>query len=91
MHFDKLTFHLDILSYFKESVFLLGFPGGSMVKKKKSACQAGDTSLIPVSERSPEEGNGNPLQYSYLENPMDGGAWQATVCKVMKSQIQFSD
>ena len=52
---------------------MLGFPGGSEVKE--SARNAGDLGLVPESGRSPEEGNGNPLQYSYLENPMDGGAW----------------
>ena len=50
-----------------------GFPGGSEVKV--SACNGGDPGLIPGSGRSPREGNGNPLQYSCLENPMDGGAW----------------
>ena len=50
----------------------LGFPGGS--DSKESACNAGDRSLIPRSERSPREGNGNPLQYSRLENSMDRGA-----------------
>ena len=44
-----------------------------------SACNAGDLGSIPGSGRSPGEGNGNPLQYSCLENPMDTGAWQATV------------
>ena len=42
---------------------------------KASACNAGDPGSIPGSERSPGEGNGNPLQYSCLENPMDRGAW----------------
>ena len=46
---------------------------------KESACKAGDTGLIAGSGRSPRRGNGNPRQYSYLENPMDRGAWQATV------------
>ena len=46
---------------------------------KESACNAGDPGLVPGSGRSPGEGNGNPLQYSCLENPMDGGAWRATV------------
>ena len=46
---------------------------------KESACNAGDLGLIPGSGRSPGEGNGNPLQYSCLENPMDRGAWWATV------------
>ena len=46
---------------------------------KVSACNAGDPGLIPGSERSPGEENGNPLQYSCLENSMDGGAWWVTV------------
>ena len=50
-----------------------GFPGGSEVKA--SACNAGDLGSIPGSGRSPGEGNGNPLQYSCLANPMDGEAW----------------
>ena len=49
-----------------------GFPGGS--DGKESACSAGDPDLIPGSGRPPGEGNGNPLQYSCLGNPMDGGA-----------------
>ena len=53
------------------------FPGDSEVKV--SAWNAGDPGSIPGSGRSPGEGNGNPLQYSCLENPMEGGAWQATV------------
>ena len=55
---------------------ILGFPGGS--DGKESACNAGDLGSIPGLGRCPGEGNGNPLQYSCLENPMDGGAW-ATV------------
>ena len=66
-----------------------GFLGGSEVKA--SACNAGDLGSIPGSGRSPEEGNGNPLQYSCLENPMDVGAWWATVHGVAKSRIQLSD
>ena len=54
-----------------------GFPGGSEVKH--SACDVGDLGSIPGLGRSPGEGNGNPLQYSCLENPMDRGAWRATV------------
>ena len=61
-----------------------GFPGGSEVKA--SACNAGDVGSIPGLGRSPGEGNGNPLQYSYLENSMDGRAWWATVHGVAKSQ-----
>ena len=53
---------------------------------KESVCSAGDPGSIPVSGRSPGEGNGNPLQLSCLENPMDRGAWQATVHGVVKTQ-----
>ena len=55
----------------------LGFPCSSV--GKDSDCSTEDPGSIPVSGRSPGEGNGNPLQYSCLENPMDRGAWQATV------------
>ena len=66
-----------------------GFPGGSEVKT--SACNVGDPGSIPGSRRSPGEGNGNPLQYSCLGNPMDGGAWWATVHGVAKSRTRLSD
>ena len=56
-----------------------------------SACNVGDLGLIPGSGRSPGEGNGNPLQYSCLENPMDGGAWWATVHGVAKSWTRLRD
>ena len=56
---------------------MLGFHGGS--NSKESTCNAGDLGLIPRLGRSPGEGNGNPLQYSCLENSMDRGAWRATV------------
>ena len=65
-------------------IFLLGFPDGSEVKV--SACNVGDLSSISGSVSSPGEGNGNPFQYSCLENPMDGGAWWATVHGVVKSR-----
>ena len=55
----------------------LDFPGGS--DGKESAYDAGDLISVPGSGRSPGEGNGNPLQYCCLENPMDGGAWWAAV------------
>ena len=61
---------------------------------KNPPANAGDTGgvgLIPGSVRSPRVGNGNLLQYSYLENPMDRGAWQATVHRFAKSQTQLSD
>ena len=60
-----------------------GFPSGS--DGKESFCKAGDLGLIPGSGRFPGEGNGKPLQYSCLENPMDGGASQATVHGIAKS------
>ena len=66
-----------------------GFPGGS--DSKESACNAGDPGLIPRSGRSPGEGNGNPLQDSCLENPMDRGAWWATVHGLSKSQTRLSN
>ena len=60
-----------------KALFYLGFPGGSVVKNL--IANAGDTGSIPGSGRSLGEGNGNPLQYSSLGNPMDRGAWWATV------------
>ena len=64
-------------------VFFLGFPGGS--DGKASACNAGDLGSIPGLGGSPGEGNGNPFQYSCLENSMDRGAWRATVYGIAKS------
>ena len=61
----------------------MGFPGGS--DGNESAFNMGNLGLIPWSGRYPGEGNGNPLQYSGLENPMDRGAWQATVHEVTES------
>ena len=58
----------------------MGFPGGA--SGKESTCNAGDASLIPGSGRAPGGGNGYPLQYSCLENPMDRGAWRVTVHRV---------
>ena len=60
----------------------LGFTRSSV--SKESACNAGDPGSIPGLGRSPGEGNGNPLQYSCLENPMDRGTWQATVYGVAR-------
>ena len=57
--------------------YLFGLPCGS--EDKASACNVGDLGSIPGSGRSPGEGNGTPLQYSCLENPMDRGAWWAIV------------
>ena len=58
---------------------------------KASAYNAGDLGSVPGLGRSSGEGNGNPLQFSYLENPIDGGAWQATVYGVEKSRTRLSD
>ena len=65
------------------------FSGGS--DSKVSAYNAGDPGSIPGSGRSPGEGNTNPLQYSCLENPMDGEAWLATVHGVTKSWTRLSN
>ena len=69
----------------------MGLLGGSVVKNLPASTEdAGDTSLIPGSGRSPGGGNGKPLQYSCLENPVERGAWWTTVSGVAKSQIQLS-
>ena len=67
----------------------MGFPGSS--DGKASACNVGDLGLICGLGRSPGEGNGNPLQYSCLENSTDGGAWWVIVHGVAKSQTQLRD
>ena len=66
-----------------------GFPGGS--DGKESACNAEDLGSIPGLGRSSGEGNGNPLQYSCLGNPMDRGAWWVTVHGATKSQTRLSN
>ena len=65
-----------------------GFSGG--LEGKVSAFNVGDLGSVPELGRSPGEGNGNPLQYSCLENPMDRGAWEAAVHGVTKSRTQLS-
>ena len=70
-------------------LYLLGFPGSS--EGKESACNVGDLDSIPGTGRSPGEGNGNPLQSSCPENPMDRGDWWATVHGVAKRQTQLGD
>ena len=67
----------------------IGFPGGS--DGKASVYNAGDQGSIPGLGRSPGEGNGNPLQYSCLGNPMDGGAWQTTIHGVAKSRTRLGN
>ena len=80
-----LSFFLGIYPEVKllDHIVNLAFPGGSDCKE--STCNAEDLGSIPQSGRSPGEGNGNSLQYSCLENPMDRGAWWATVHRVAKS------
>ena len=67
---------------FVSSVIIPVLPGGSLVKNLPA--NTADAGLIPGSRRYPGEGNGNPLQYSCLENSMDRGAWWATVHRVAK-------
>ena len=71
------------------SIMVYYFPGDS--DGKASVYSVGDPGLIPESGRSPGEGNGNPLQYSCLENSMEGGALKATVHGVAKSRTRLSD
>ena len=70
-------------------VTIMGFPGGS--DSKGSAYNGGDLGSIPGVGRCPGGGDGSPLQYSCLENHMDGGAWWATVHRVAKSQTRLRD
>ena len=86
-HIDKTHTIVFNLREFKE---VLGFPGGS--DSKASARNAGDLGSIPGLGRLPGEGNGNPLQYSCLENPMDGGPWCRLLSHgVTKSRARLSD
>ena len=91
-HFLFLLHNLQRLNYVPDSskinkVHFRGFPDGTVVKNLPAdAGDARDMGSIPGLESSPGVGNGNPLQYSCLENPMDGGAWWATVHGVAKSR-----
>ena len=73
---ERLHFHFHMV--------ILGFPGGS--DGRETTCNEGDLGSIPRLGRATGGGHGNPLQYSCLENPMDGGAWWAIVHGVTKSQ-----
>ena len=67
-----------------------GFPRGVVLMNPiANAGDSGDMGSIPAPGRSTGGGNGNPLQYSSVENPMDKEAWQATVCQVAQSWTQF--
>ena len=71
---------------------MVHFPGDALVKNPPvNAGDTKDAGLVPGSGRSPGEGNGNTLQYSYLGNPIHGEVWWATVHGVAKSQTQLSD
>jgi len=73
---DDICIHLNVHA---------SFPGGSLLKNPPASAGDGrDVGLIPGSGRSPGEGNGNPLQYLCLRNPMDREAWRATVCGIAK-------
>ena len=79
-----------LLTCIFELVFPMeGFPGGSPIKNMLAS--TGDVSLVPELRKSPGEGNSNPLQYSCLGNPMDGGAWWAAVHGVAKSRTRLND
>ena len=73
---------VPIVDYWVGAALMLGAPGGS--DGKESAFSVGDLGSISVLGRSPGKGNGNPLQYSRLENPMGRGVWWATVRRVAK-------
>ena len=81
----RIIFLMELPQVYDQGQFLGGSDG------KQSTCNAGDPGSIPASRRSPGEGNGNPLQFPCLENPMDRGAWQAPVHGVPKSQTQLSN
>ena len=85
----SLWFQEALAGVFIACLYPLGFPGGSEVKA--SASNAGDLGSILGSGRFPGEGNGNPLQYSCLENPMGREAWWATVHGVANSPTQLND
>ena len=79
-----LYFVLKALSTLDRSGLVFGLPW--WLSSKESTCNSGDTGSFPGSGRSPGGGHCNPLQYSCLENPMDRGAWQSTVHRVIKSR-----
>ena len=78
----------EIVNIVNSSVYK-GFPGG--LDGKESACNTGDLGSISALERCPGGGNAKPVQYSCLENPMDRGAWWATIHGVVNSQTRLSD
>ena len=89
----KFTWQIiTTFNYMKYWNIQKGFLGGSAVKNlPANARDTEDVGSIPRLERSPEEGNGNPLQYSFLENPMDRGAWKAAIHGIANSQTGLRD
>ena len=85
---NTISLGVRISTFGGDSIQTVALLGASLVAQdgKESACNAKDPGSIPASGRSPREGNGNPHQYSYLENTMDRGTWQAIVHEVTKSQ-----
>ena len=83
---NKLRREIVIIPFYR---LKKGLP--SWLDSKESLCSAGNPGLVPELGRSPGEGNGNRLQYSCLENPMDRGAWQATVHNIAKSRTRLSN
>ena len=81
---DAVNFFF-LTGIYKPATRISGLPWGLRISKE-SNCNAGDLGSIPGLGRSPGEGNGSPLQYFCLKNPMDGGAWRATVHRATKSQ-----
>ena len=83
--------HFFFLNFLGYVIYIPGFPRGAVVKNMPAnAGGTGNMGSVPGLGKSPGEGNGNPLQYSCLENPMDREAWWATVHGVSKSQIRLS-
>ena len=90
----KPSLHVHVIvtgSYDNRKRILIAYGFSYSSDGKESACNAGDLGSVPGSGRSPGEENGNPLQYSSLENSIDKGAWQATVYGVAKSWTQLSN
>ena len=84
--FLEANWQCAAVSVYLWSIYYTSFPCGSAVKNPPAnAGDAGDVSSIPESRRTPGVGNGNPLQYSCLGNPMDRGAWRAAACGVAES------
>ena len=81
--YDFLNISFSLACVIVGILYIMGFPGGS--DGKEPVCSAEDPGSIPGSGIFPGERKGNPLQYSCLGNPMDRGAWQATVHRVTKS------